>query len=128
MALRCGILTYESGRVLHVDPAGDNVTGSLTQGEVPVAGVGAHDGEAVVHDGVHRGGKDAFGLFDQNLGIESALQLLSHEVGAADVVFLQDADRGNIGQRLHDGNILRNECTDVMAEQVHRAYQLPARS
>ena len=56
------------------------------------------------------------------------MELLSHEVGAADVAFLQDADRGNIGQRLHDGNILRNECTDVMAEQVHRAYDLPAKS
>ena len=128
MALRCGSLIYQSRRVAHVNPAGDDITGYLTQGEVPVAGVGAHDGEAVVHGGVHRGGKDPFGLLDQCPGTERALELLSHDAGAADVAFLQDADCGNIGQRLRDGNIFRGERTDVLAEQVHRAYDLPAKS
>ena len=110
--------------LLHIDPSGDDVVGYLAQGEIPVAGVGAHNCECVVH----RGGEDAFGLLDQNPRIEHALQLLSHVVSVADVAFLQITDRGDISERLGDSDIFRDKRAGVMAEQVPGADELPAKA
>jgi hypothetical protein len=50
-------------------------------------------------------GEDAFGLFDDDAAGEGGLQLLVEDLAAADGAFLEDADGGDVGEGLAEGEV-----------------------
>ena len=54
-------------------------------------------------------GDDAFGLFDHDARLEGALKLGEDDVSIVQGAFLEDADRGDVGERLGDLLVLEAE-------------------
>jgi hypothetical protein len=110
-----------------LDAPVDHSVGDLTQRQVPVPGVVAHCRESLTHTHSCRGSNNSFGLFKENPGIESVLQLLRQDLGCANVAFMQDPDCRHVSERLCDGNIRGSKCANMVAEQVHGPNNLVAK-
>ena len=55
----------------------------------------------------------ALGLLDDDPAVQRALQLLGEDLAAADGPLLQQPDRGDVGQRLHDLHVARRRAAPV---------------
>src|SRR6202035_2835881 len=83
----------------------DNVAGHVGQPLVGVAGTLAEQREGLVHVQAGPLGELALGLLDNDPAIQCRLELLGEGLGAAHVPFLQQADSGDVRQRLTDSQL-----------------------
>ena len=74
--------------------------------------------KAVVDADVVVFGDDAFGLFDHDTRFERALELRRDDVAVAQGAFLEDADRGDVGERLGNLLVFGAECRILGREEV----------
>jgi hypothetical protein len=81
----------------------------------------AQQRESLVHVQAEPLGEPALGLLDDDTAVQRRLELLGEGLGAAHVPFLQQADRGNVRQRLPDPQAGRAKPVGASAEQAGRA-------
>src|SRR5688500_8800331 len=82
----------QAGRV------GDDGVGDVAEALVVAPGVAADDRERLV-DADSAGLRDrALGLFDDDPAVQGALELFGEDLAAADGPFLQQPDRGDVGE------------------------------
>ena len=70
--------------------------------------------------------EDTFRLFDNDPAVECALEMLGQQGAALGGALLQDADRGDVGQRLRELLILLGHRNGAVVEQVQPADRLIA--
>jgi hypothetical protein len=104
----------------------DDAACQVRETGVGVTGVPAEPVERLVHGEVAAFGEDSFGLFDHDATGERVLELLSEHLAVADRAFLQDRDRGYVGERLADAGVGVVEAAGTGTEQVDRADHLVA--
>jgi len=92
------------------------------------AGVGAHEGEGVLHARSGLGGENALGLLDEDPAVQGGLQLLGEQDLVANGALVQESDGGDVGQSLGDGEMLLAERPPSGAEQVQGTDHLPAQA
>jgi hypothetical protein len=90
-------------------------------GFVVAAGVGAEQVERLVDGDAQALREAALGLFDDDATVQRPLQLLGEDLATADRSFLQEPDRRDVGQGLHDPDVGRCDGAYVGAEQVERS-------
>ena len=73
-------------------------------------------------------GDDALGLLDDDPRLERALELRRHHERIVQRPFLQDADRGDVGERLRDLAVFGAEGFGTRREDVERADHFASQS
>src|SRR5687768_5387929 len=94
-----GLRTAQIGQVGGV---GDDGVREVADAAVTTSGVVPDEGERVVDADPASLRDDPFGLLDDDAAVERALELFGEYLAAADGAFLQQSDRGDVGQGLHD--------------------------
>ena len=100
------------------------MAGDVGEALVGVPGVVAQQREGLVHVQAEPLGEPALGLLDDDPAVQRGLELLGQGLGAAHVLFLQQADRGHVGQCLPDAQFGLAERAGAGAEEVQGADDL----
>jgi hypothetical protein len=104
----------------------DDGDGEVRELDVLVAGVQPHRGERFLRGYPFALGEDTFRLLDDDSAVERALQMLGQHGAALGGALLQDADSGDVRQRLRQPLVVRGHRDGAAVEQVQPADRLVA--
>jgi hypothetical protein len=95
--------------------------GDVVEADAVLAGVGTEESEGAVDSDVLPLRDHALGLLDEDPRIQSVLQLRREIVLLLQGLAVHQRESRDIGERLHEREILTAEGTGILVEQVQRA-------
>jgi hypothetical protein len=101
--------------------ASDYLVGELSKSSSRVACVGAKQCERRVHGQGFAFGQNSLGLFDDDSAAQCAFELFHDDFAAGNRAFLDDSDRGRVGESLCYMPVILGQVAVLGVEQVQCA-------